>query len=408
MIKNLVVRTIQKSRTAFQLCACMGAAQSEHTYIPRGLLRKTAEDYHISTNLKIADCYDLVKSRTLFQKAMEKDGMEFAALDIVKIGEALSAENVVGRSRTLATLEDSYRRGGIFIVATGGSSVGKSKILNNVGKQTRLKVKDAVPLSDQSSGYTLIMDGRIIDDKLLHTSLFHELVRQDKELDMPLDLRICLHDAKGKKAPMALANLLNFITASKKESIKMIIIDEADRFFLTPAAKENLRVGNATFKWKAQRRRIVQILQTIQSFCKHPGDISVVLCTSDSTFPIALAALGFTGTFNQWMVIAEPSPAETIETLRAWGVGENLALALVDVYGGHLQQIYHQLADMTLWHDQPGYWDCAVGFGFADNDAHAEDPRGDRLCGDAPTVAIVCPTDLPLCECPVQHLLVVQ
>ena len=76
----------------------------------------------------------------------------------------------------------------------------------------------------------------------------------------------------------------------------------------------------------------------------------MILTSSEHSFPYRLGnpRLGFNkDSFTRIIYAGEVSPHQMLELLTTkWGVGDNLAVALVDRYGGHIYNIYLKLIQL--------------------------------------------------------------
>ncbi len=168
MLKYLAIKSAQRSRALFLSRSHMRpvhSTNSVYAYRPRGLLSDSADDQHFSRNLNLSNCYDLVQSKALFKKAVDRDGFDIASLDILNIHASLAADDVIGRSGVLASLKQSCRHGGYLIVATGGNSVGKSKIMKHIAKWTSMKKVEKPMLSKNYvtiPTFNLMLDGKVM------------------------------------------------------------------------------------------------------------------------------------------------------------------------------------------------------------------------------------------------------
>jgi len=344
------------------------SAISVYAYRPWGLLSDSADDRYFSSNLNLSNCYDLVQSKALFKNAADIDGFDIASLDILKIRASLAADDVIGRSGVLAPLKQSCRHGGYLIVAIGGNSVGKSKVMKHIAKWTSMKeVKN--PMISKNCvtvpTFNLMLDGKVNGDEHVHVAFCNEL----KKLNVCVDkLQPDRQSLNRHYVPHLLTPLLEALIESEEAALTTLIIDDADRFFTPPAAQEFLRTGQSSPAWEVQRRQILKTLDIFVAFSKQDGAISLVFCTSDSTFPMKLNELGFPSHryINEYVVIGELSPAEAVDTVKSWGVGDNLAEALVDVYGGHLARICDALEEISRKQSQVGFWDGKITFGQTD------------------------------------------
>ena len=86
--------------------------------------------------------------------------------------------------------------------------------------------------------------------------------------------------------------------------------------------------------------------------------LNVILVSSEHSFPFRLTdpRLGFNlDNFNGYIYAGEVSPKDMYELLtEKWGVESNLAVALIDHYGGHIYDVY--LALTRLSYDKEGFW----------------------------------------------------
>ena len=85
--------------------------------------------------------------------------------------------------------------------------------------------------------------------------------------------------------------------------------------------------------------------------------LNVILVSSEHSFPFRLTdpRLGFNlDNFNGYIYAGEVSPKDMYELLtEKWGVESNLAVALIDHYGGHIYDVY--LALTRLFYDKEGF-----------------------------------------------------
>lgn len=67
----------------------------------------------------------------------------------------------------------------------------------------------------------------------------------------------------------------------------------------------------------------------------------MILCSSEHAFPFRLSELGFnTDDLSYYIFAGELSPCKISKLLVIWGVQRHLRAALIDMYGGHIYDIY--------------------------------------------------------------------
>lgn len=345
----------------------MHVTEPVKAYNPRGLLDSSADSQHFSTKLNFFNCYGLVTSKALFKSAIDKDGMDIASLDLLRSCTSLAGTDVIGRNEVLTTLKHTCQLGGSFIIATGGKLVGKSKIMKHVASWTSIKKVQTQMFSQNYAtvpSFNVLVDGGLAGDKPVSVAICNELTN----LNVAFDPRLDQKNASTGDMPHLLTPLLDSLTRGDESALTTLIIDDADQIFTLPAAEQYLRTGETSPVWEARRKQILKTLDILVAFSKQNGTISVVFSTPDSTFPAKLEELGFPWRryINEYVVIGEPTPIEAVATVKSWGVGENLALALVDVYGGHLSRISGALIEIVRSHAHVGFWDESVAFGLAE------------------------------------------
>jgi len=82
-----------------------------------------------------------------------------------------------------------------------------------------------------------------------------------------------------------------------------------------------------------------QVLDCLVKFTKQTREITVLLASSEYSFPFRLNKLGFNLTnITRTIFAGEVPPLDMLDLLQnKWGMGSNLAEAFVNVYGGHIQ-----------------------------------------------------------------------
>lgn len=87
----------------------------------------------------------------------------------------------------------------------------------------------------------------------------------------------------------------------------------------------------------------------------------MILVSSEYSFPFNLQypKLSFCpSTFNQYIYSGEVAPNDMYELLtKSWNVAPNLAIALIEYYGGHIYDIYHALRRLHLRKDEFALFD---------------------------------------------------
>jgi hypothetical protein len=78
--------------------------------------------------------------------------------------------------------------------------------------------------------------------------------------------------------------------------------------------------------------------------------LNVILSSSEHSFPFKLKKLNFNSDdLSLLLFFNEVSPRDCYDLLvKKWGVGENLAIALMSVYGGHLYNISKAINGLAL------------------------------------------------------------
>ncbi len=73
------------------------------------------------------------------------------------------------------------------------------------------------------------------------------------------------------------------------------------------------------------------------------------MASSDNAFPYKLKEIGFSShNFNKFIFAGEVSPASMFTLLtNRWGMGENLATAFLNFYGGHIYDAYKAMSDLA-------------------------------------------------------------
>jgi hypothetical protein len=133
------------------------------------------------------------------------------------------------------------------------------------------------------------------------------------------------------KAAAPLKDVLGtfFKACAERGEYPVIFIDEANEAFAAGAADEEAKA------------RVKRVLNLFTLITKQEGQASVVLATSEHGFPSRLQQLGYTVEHIQkTIVVEEVPPAAMRELLVArWGCGEQLAYALMSLYGGHVYYV---------------------------------------------------------------------
>ncbi len=75
-----------------------------------------------------------------------------------------------------------------------------------------------------------------------------------------------------------------------------------------------------------------------------------MLASSEHSFPYKLEALGFkTGEFSEFLFMGEVPPDKMYELLtEVWGMRENLAIAFMEFYGGHVYDCFKAINKLAL------------------------------------------------------------
>lgn len=268
--------------------------------------------------------------------------------------------------------------------------MGKTKLMNNIfAKGTTPFKEHAQNMTNKvKPGYTLVINGRLAGDMSLEKAMVRKMCELSEDLVKiptkqrldeiaglsPISLLInsissftglsvslssslveavaALTISKGDPTITAF-DILPATTNSKKTPLKMRVIDEADHFFMPPEAKAYLKSGKTTAERETKGKQIIETLQGVSGV--HEGERCfecsalyirsfISICSKSSWF-----FFDFKFFDTQIIVVCEPSPSAAIATVKSWGVGDNLAFTLVDMYGGHLATIFKSMVVEKNW-----------------------------------------------------------
>ena len=131
----------------------------------------------------------------------------------------------------------------------------------------------------------------------------------------------------------------SFLTACKGSKLRPIIfIDEANIAFAAGETDDGAK------------ERVKEVLNLFVRMTKQLGEAGIVLATSDHGFPFRLRRIGWDAShIKKTIVTEEVPPAEMLTLLSSsWGCGDNLARALMSLYGGHVMYIVDAVRELAV------------------------------------------------------------
>lgn len=313
------------------------------SYVPGALAApdSTHQNKFYTAQLNLRSACDLMKSKQVFVNALQMDGVDdFSHFDPAEMRKFLASNQVCGRAETIARIKRIGRAEDTLAIVSGGRNTGKTKIMNNIAALIN-SVSTGGDLSVEAAkaadrhGMTLVVNGRMAGSSALDKCILAEMAAEWPIIHSVARSAVeCAADSNSQWSKrvdvVALNALLNTATTTDIP-LQLLVIDEANRFF----------------NREADRHKQLQTLQLFVAYGKEKSRFSTILCSTDFNFPSMLNELGFSFKYiDKQVVIGDPSPADALATIKSWGVGTNLASALVDVFGGHLRLISRELLDL--------------------------------------------------------------
>mmetsp|Transcript_11280 Transcript_11280/g.18944 ORF Transcript_11280/g.18944 Transcript_11280/m.18944 type:complete len:487 (-) Transcript_11280:289-1749(-) len=337
---------------------------------------------YYSRNIPVEHAAQLVKnSNVLFDAALaDCDGNTEMVKEYLKSIE-LTMETfdnngtVWDRGELISALTDTFEKKGQLVCLLGGRSTGKSLLLQELSKLSKqLPVRKGVQQSspksmilylDMRTGYSGITEGLL---KVISTSSSRDLVnfalKSVREFvednNVKITARIVEDMISPGKSVAALSFLLNRLVDCFSKQTVTLIIDEANL---------PLTLKSYTSADKIEETRAV--LQLLTRLTKQEKKLNVLLVSSEHVFPFRLSdpRLNFNIEFiTRAIFVGEIPPKDMIRLLRdEWNIRENLALALMSIYGGQYYNAYRAIGELVMrgedfypfgFHDPQGILRC--------------------------------------------------
>ena len=289
-----------------------------------------ANDKLFATNLNFKSAAMMVQNiDAIFRSAINKDvevsGVSVEAyLHEVKknVANYQEADDICGRASIMAAIKEAMLEKGSLTFITGGSSVGKSKIMESIiksigkDKTSSQEARLSVCLLDVFVAMRELASGRVITTSIPGSTA----------LVYPYGTSVGLN---FKSYQFVGRDETETVDALSSTNHTVLVLDEADAFIQCAGQDE------------ATIERSKKLLDAVVWNTKQTNRMSVVLVSSDSQLPYNLRDLKVNPyRITRTLMISEPSPCECLDWLqKKIGMGEHLSRALVNVYGGNVYQI---------------------------------------------------------------------
>ena len=313
-----------------------------------------ANDKFFTTNLNIIAAAKLViNSDDVFRRAIAKD-VESSGKDAgeylwevkMKAAQYLEEDEICGRADIIADIKGFMLQKGSLTFVTGGSSVGKSKIMESIVKAIgEAQLTGEVTELPKARVSVFMADGRGKKDLVAAMSDLATgkvaAVANKASLTFPYGASVGFDfpnaDFKVSGVAEAVGKLARMHSRETDHSV--LILDEANAFLQCKGEDEVVK-------------RAKQLIQAVVCNTKQNMLMSVVLVSSNEglgeELPYHLMHLGVNPHhISNTLVISEPTPRECLDLLqKKFGVGEHLSTALLDCYGGNVYQMCMLLMEL--------------------------------------------------------------
>ena len=314
------------------------------------LLVKAGRMYNARLDLKVG-AMALSAQNFLDLASMDAQAQSLNVEDYLATVKSNAANFIKGdefhdRKQLVKAVSDVITTEGKFGLLLGGKSTG---LLCDVfscikyfylGKSFLLKHLQRSVLDKQKDRFVVVFDGRAsagnlqlaIKEGLETVSLFHKY----KDIAQSL-LRILV-----KVIPTVASSMSGTGDSipTEIESLKKIIKILQDKHFYPVFLFDE---ANSLLTSKP-------VLEYLVKCTKETHEATVLLASSEYSFPFRLKQLGFNlNNVTTTIFAGEVPPLDMLDLLQnKWGMGSNLAEAFVNVYGGHIQLASFGVSDLAL------------------------------------------------------------
>ena len=311
-----------------------------------GLIEKKGRNNtsYFTSSLDFKKALQMLKKDKYLLEAIEADRMLEESSDQIssylkasyKLAETFQlSDTVCSRQQLMIDIDARVREKGRMNLLTGGPSVGKSMLLNRL-RSDLMDTNDGT----EKPFMVLYVDGRISTESLL-ADLMNEI-----SLIIPKSDKLKALVRPGYPTAVVRLSELMLPTTDSKENISkaaelltklsevssiVIIIDEANAYF------------------RKSSESSADLLQMFIALTKQRHIVNVLLSTSEFSFPYTLQSeMGFKmGFLRSTMVLGEVLPDDMYNLLTAvFKLRHNLALRLIDLFGGHIDLVITVLCDL--------------------------------------------------------------
>lgn len=387
----------------------------------RGLLHGATDQYY-SLKLDLADAKALVEEPGALWKAAEADvaaGGRGASVDDylqgvdASVRAFLDRNELHGRESITAPLRQLFAGKGQFVLALGGKSVGKSFLFSQadklLGAEATLKTEllklaekkgeaaaalrndgaeaEAAQLEQEASLLRLqanaVLPRKVViyDARQHGASLVNGLLEAfDSKAEswtkfLAGNVRIAAAAVAGAADPKAAGEAIRRIM--DRVELKVVLGEvikacEHDKVFLCLVVDEADAALAA--EGPEEKKHTIEALRLLTRLTKQEKRVNVFLASSEYAEPYRLTALGNRNDhFTRMVLVPEVPPKEMRELLeRKWGMGPNLASAIMAVWGGHVWAVCEGISMLLETKDEFAAIDNLVAFSAGAKDGASQ------------------------------------
>ena len=360
LLLSLTKRTIADSRVPFPpfistlLKASISTIQSEASPAFYGLLTgfkrqpniTAFPEMHYTDELNFSACKDkFYKEDDILWRSFTKDVRpdESPGELIESIAKAaedfVNSNDICGQSEVIENLK--LIKKGDIVILTGPASTGKSLVLKHLfGNKTNY----------------LYLDSSLTGPDIIK-AIVNNLIKRDKLRSLTVGL---LPQSSISSLKQMIGNEYSHFLTVSAILIKILdvlyyqprkILDSLELILELMSNLDQPIEGIIFFEankyFNGRLDQSLPILQFLTALSKQDRRLSVIMATTDFGFSFSLDKIGYNRNhISKSLVLSDVSPRHTLNLLSSWGVRPCLAYLLVEIYGGHILQIYRALSDL--------------------------------------------------------------